>query len=128
MSVFLVAPYWAISLMKFIVGDRNADLLLQTGELISTKRALEVGLVDEIVFSKEELMEKCKIQMKKFLSINQIARHESKLFSRKTFLESFPKLKQQEVDEMPKYVTSKAFQQNIMLVLSQLQSKKKSKL
>eukprot|EP01080_Neovahlkampfia_damariscottae_P007694 gene7694-12160_t len=127
-QIGLVAPYWAILLMKYTVGNRAADVLLQTGELIPTKKAVEIGLVDEMVFSNEELLDKCKTQMKKYLSINQSARYQSKLSVRKDFLEIFPKLKQEEIDAFPKFVTSKPFQQNIMLVLSQLQSKKKSKL
>jgi Delta3-Delta2-enoyl-CoA isomerase len=127
-QIGLVAPYWSILLMKNTVGNRVADLLIQTGELIPTKTALHYGLVDEFVLSNEELFEKCKIQMKKFSLIDQNAKYQSKLSVRKEFFEEFPKLKKEEIDAFPKFVTSKTFQQNIVLVLSKLQSKKSAKL
>lgn len=45
----IVAPYWFADPFKAAVGQRNAELHLQLGSLLPATKALEIGLVDELV-------------------------------------------------------------------------------
>ncbi|QSX77298.1 enoyl-CoA hydratase/isomerase family protein [Agrilutibacter solisilvae] len=52
-QVGLVAPEGIQHLMRRVVGQHRADLLLVTGELVDASRALAIGLVDELVAADE---------------------------------------------------------------------------
>ncbi|HEY5970868.1 MAG TPA: enoyl-CoA hydratase-related protein, partial [Pseudoxanthomonas sp.] len=51
--VGLVAPEGIQQLLRRVVGIYRAERLLVAGELVSADRALEIGLVDELVASGE---------------------------------------------------------------------------
>lgn len=48
-QVGLVVPEGIQRLMRRVVGDYRAERLLVAGEMVSAERALEIGLVDELV-------------------------------------------------------------------------------
>jgi enoyl-CoA hydratase/carnithine racemase len=48
-QVGLVAPAGIQHLMERVVGKHRAGVLLATGELVDTDKALAIGLVDELV-------------------------------------------------------------------------------
>ena len=45
----IAAPFWFADTFISVVGQRQADIMLQTGALISAQEAHRVGLVDEAV-------------------------------------------------------------------------------
>lgn len=97
-QIGLVAPIWAIDLMKNTIGFRKTDLLCQTGDLITAEEALKIGLVDEVVENLEELKDKSHKMVQKLIKIPDFARAKTKYEVRKGFLNEFDRIKKSEVE------------------------------
>lgn len=97
-QIGLVAPLWAVDLMKNTIGVRKTDYLCQTGDLISSEEALKCGLVDQVVDSLEELKTKSHEMIKKFVAVPDFARARTKWDVRKGYLLGFDNYKKEEIE------------------------------
>jgi 3,2-trans-enoyl-CoA isomerase len=97
-KIGLVAPAWAIDLMKNTIGFRPTDMLCQKGSLISSQEALKIGLVDEVVTTIEELQDRVTSNLKEWLNVIDFARSRTKLEVRKDFLLNFEKTRDAEIE------------------------------
>ena len=77
----IVAPFWFSHAYKHTIGGRRADLLLQTGALVSAAEAEKIGLVDEAV-EKAAVMDVAASKARHLLSVPDAARHRTKLLCR----------------------------------------------
>ncbi|KAH1000025.1 hypothetical protein HUJ05_004661 [Dendroctonus ponderosae] len=74
----IVAPSWFAASMENVIGKRQTELALTTGKLFTTDEALKVGLIDEVVQTKEEGLEKAQGFIGSFARISPFARSLSK--------------------------------------------------
>ncbi|XP_055709218.1 enoyl-CoA delta isomerase 1, mitochondrial [Phlebotomus papatasi] len=70
----IVAPSWFMSTMENILPRREVELALTLGKMFSTEKAHEIGLVDEIVDTKEEALAKCTEFIQLFARVPREAR------------------------------------------------------
>jgi 3,2-trans-enoyl-CoA isomerase len=63
----IVAPPWFIDLYVDTIGKRKAELYLQLGTMLTTDQALQVGLVDELADSIDDLMKRSQQEMNKWI-------------------------------------------------------------
>lgn len=75
----IVAPPWFVASMKNVIGTRQTELALTTGNLFTTEEALKVGMIDEIASSKEDGIARAEKFCGRFARIPPVARVKSKL-------------------------------------------------
>lgn len=68
-----VPTYW-IRLMCSVVGTRKADYILQTGTQVKSKDALAMGMVDQIVESRSEVLPAAAKELMKWLKLPDMGR------------------------------------------------------
>merc|ERR1712166_1333077 len=68
-----VPTYW-VRLMKSIVGARKADYILQTGTIVPSPEAFKMGMVDQLVASRDELMPAAEAEMAKWIKLPPMGR------------------------------------------------------
>eukprot|EP00729_Bicosta_minor_P010169 gene10169-31215_t len=68
----IVAPFWFCDTFKLILGDRQADFMLQTGALVTADEAISVGLVDQAV-PHDEVKPQAVKMLHTFLSVPDMA-------------------------------------------------------
>ncbi|XP_059616498.1 enoyl-CoA delta isomerase 1, mitochondrial-like [Phlebotomus argentipes] len=70
----IVAPSWFMDTMLNILPRREAEMALTMGKMFSTEKALEIGLVDQVVDTKEETIAKCTEFIQLFAKVPKVAR------------------------------------------------------
>ena len=75
----IVAPTWFRSLYIETLGYRTAEIALLRGTLFNAKKALEIGLVDELVPDKTSAIGKCQDYIASFKNIPSKGRAKTKL-------------------------------------------------
>lgn len=63
------APFWFRDTMINTIGYRETERALQTARIFTPKQALELGLVDELVATPDELLARAKERMKEWTRI-----------------------------------------------------------
>eukprot|EP00658_Telonema_sp_P-2_P065866 TRINITY_DN55016_c0_g1_i1.p1 TRINITY_DN55016_c0_g1~~TRINITY_DN55016_c0_g1_i1.p1 ORF type:complete len:326 (-),score=102.45 TRINITY_DN55016_c0_g1_i1:177-1154(-) len=72
-----VPRHW-IRLMASIVGARKADYILQTGVIVPSPEAEQMGMVDKLVATRTELVPAAEAEMKKWLRLPDVGRQATK--------------------------------------------------
>jgi Delta3-Delta2-enoyl-CoA isomerase len=127
-KIGIVAPWWLMELMNKTTNYRITEKSLQLGLLLKSKEALSIGLVDEVVQTKDELYQKCQEEMKKWLSIPNDARVKTKTIYRSKFLKVFKDIEKEDLETSLGFLNDKDSQKKIELIFKQLFLQKKSKL
>ncbi|XP_004521523.1 enoyl-CoA delta isomerase 1, mitochondrial [Ceratitis capitata] len=70
----IVAPKWFVSAFLNVVPRRVAEQAITQGKLFTTAEAHHVGLVDDVVNTKEEAIAKCEQFIASFKNVNPYAR------------------------------------------------------
>ncbi|XP_017095829.2 enoyl-CoA delta isomerase 1, mitochondrial-like [Drosophila bipectinata] len=119
----LIAPRWLVSGYLNVLPQRVAERALTQGRLYSTDEALKEGLIDEIVNSKEEALEKCENFIKSFDKVNPAARSLAKVQFREANIKAFEKNRQKDLDEF----VSLASRPEVQKVIGDFMEKNKPK-
>ncbi len=77
-AVGLILPGAIGKVFQYILGPRNAEKYGLTGKLVSAKKALNVGLIDEII-PLDNVLEETKIRMKTWLKLPNYQQRLTKL-------------------------------------------------
>jgi 3,2-trans-enoyl-CoA isomerase len=120
----LVAPIWFATTLQAAVGTRQADRMLQLGEVISFEDAKRFGLLDELV-PRGDLINTALKRAEEWASNGPAeARFQSKILTRKTFLEELRNNRKADIDIFVKRVTAKAVQEDLGRYLASLKKGK----
>ena len=121
----IVAPPWLIKAFQYAVGTRRADIMLQTGALVTAERAAEVGLIDEAV-DHADVMVRAAEGVGNLLAVPDVARHRTKMITRGPMLERLLGDRKADTEDFAIFCESPPVQGSLSAYLDAL--KRKSKL
>jgi Delta3-Delta2-enoyl-CoA isomerase len=107
------------------IGRRQAELGLSLGLLYSPEQALDIGLVDELVPTKESVLTRAEQVALEWGRIPPQARVASKMLMRQEAIDHLIKTRQADTDHFVGFVTHPKVQQNLTAYLEMLAAKKK---
>ncbi|XP_076312201.1 enoyl-CoA delta isomerase 1, mitochondrial-like isoform X1 [Tachypleus tridentatus] len=116
----IVAPLWFKNMYVNTIGQRQVELSLQLGKQFTVEEALQLGLVDEISSSHEDTIQKAQNILKIWLQVPGTARYRTKLMTREEIAESLKATKQEEIDEVVKFVLQDSTQKTLAAYLEGL--------
>ncbi|XP_044735782.1 enoyl-CoA delta isomerase 1, mitochondrial-like [Chrysoperla carnea] len=116
----LIAPPWFSDTMLNTIGSRQTEAALTAGRLFTTAEALQIGLIDEIGNSREEIISKCEKFFERFKRISPQARYLSKLATRAKALEDLRTNRQKDLDLFIKTITDPITQKILGMYLQSL--------
>lgn len=119
----IVAPSWFAETMINTIGKRQTELALTSGRLFSTEEALQVGLIDEIVQTKEEGLEKAFGFLSKFARISPLARNMSKQLIRGDTLKRLQKNREGDLNAFLAVVQQEQVQKGLGMYIEALKKK-----
>lgn len=119
----IVAPTWFMATMRNTMSRREAELALTQGTLFSTEEALKVGLVDEVVASKEEGLAKAVSFLDRFKKISPQARSMTKQALRSKDIMELEDNRLQDVDLFVFAVSQPKVQKGLEVYLEALKKK-----
>ncbi|XP_033171989.1 enoyl-CoA delta isomerase 1, mitochondrial [Drosophila mauritiana] len=121
----IIAPKWLMSGFANILPKRMAERALTQGRMFTTQEAFEAGLVDEIVNTKEEALEKCAAFIGTFAKVNPLARGLTKLQFRADNIKEFEKIREKDVADFAALASSPGVQKVMGIYLENLKNKGK---
>ncbi|EDW52321.1 enoyl-CoA delta isomerase 1, mitochondrial [Drosophila sechellia] len=121
----IIAPKWLVSGFASILPKRVAERALTQGRMFTTQEAFEAGLVDEIVNTKEEALEKCAAFIGTFAKVNPLARGLTKLQFRADNIKEFEKIREKDVADFAALASSPGVQKVMGIYLENLKNKGK---
>lgn len=108
----MVAPSWVMKMLAQIIGTRRTEYDLQTGQMFSPKRALEIGLIDEL--SPAETADENSLEVvKTYLSVSQTSRLIMKQQMREEFIDAFKRKRNEDLKNFVEFVSNDTVQKNI---------------
>ncbi|XP_055596907.1 enoyl-CoA delta isomerase 1, mitochondrial-like [Uranotaenia lowii] len=119
----IVAPTWFMATMRNTISRRDAELALTLGTLFSTDEALNVGMIDEIVQSKEEGIARATAFLDRFKKISPQARSMTKQALRSKDIMELEDNRSQDIDLFIYAVTQPKVQKGLELYLEALKKK-----
>merc|ERR1711916_9271 len=124
----IVAPEWLMRLFVNTIGQKNAELHLKLGSMLSAQNALDIGLVDEVV-AQAEVMPRALAKLKEFKSIPGSALMMTKQNLRKELISGLRNNLDKDVDEFVGFVMMPPVQKALDAYISMLAARsKKSKM
>lgn len=119
----IVAPSWFIASMRNVIGFRQTEICLTTGQLLKTDEALKIGLIDEVVKDKEQGIARAEAFFQRFAKIPATARALSKLGVRGRDIEELKRNKEADLNAFLSLITSPKVQKGLELYLASLKKK-----
>lgn len=123
--VGIVAPNWFMNSYLNVLPRRVAELALTQGKMFTTAEAQQVGLVDDVVNTKEEAIGKCEEFIGSFKNVNSYARALTKQQFRIKELQELEQHREKDLQAFLAAVTQPNTQAAMGVYLEKL--KKKSK-
>lgn len=120
----IVAPTWFMATMENTIGRRQTELALTTGKLFTTAEAEKVGLIDEVVDTKEQAIERCSLWLQQFKKIAPDARNLTKLAFRAKTIQDLEENRADDVERFLYFVQMPKVQKGIEAYLEALKNKK----
>lgn len=119
----IVAPTWFQASMRNTLSRRDSELALTLGTLFTTDEALKVGLIDEVVASKEEAIVKATSFLDRFKKISPQARSMTKQALRSKDIMELEDNRSQDIDLFVYAVTQPKVQKSLEVYLEGLKRK-----
>lgn len=123
----IVAPFWFKDTMVNTIGQRQTELALMLGTLFSSQQALSIGMVDQVVDSREECLAAAHKVVSQLSKIPSEARHVSKMLMRQPTLDKLVNNKQEDIQYFSNFITQPIIQKPMGMYLEALKSKSKKK-
>lgn len=120
----LVCPQMIIDAYVNTVGQREAELSLQLGTLYSGKKALEIGLIDELV-SYENLESQANLQIEKWLKVPPKARAITKKLLRQNTVNNLVDNRQLETEKSWDLISKPSVQKDLGRYIEMMKAKSK---
>ncbi|XP_052851792.1 LOW QUALITY PROTEIN: enoyl-CoA delta isomerase 1, mitochondrial [Drosophila gunungcola] len=121
----IIAPKWLMSGFLNVLPQRVAERALTQGRLFTTEEAIEEGLVDEIVNSKKEALERCAAFIGSFAKVNPLARGLTKLQFRADNFKEFEKIREKDLADFMALASRPEVQSVMGIYLENLRKKGK---
>lgn len=121
----IAAPYWMARQMVDIVGSRRAERSLGLGLLYNAEEALDVGLVDEVVSSRSEVMPRAVEEAELWAGIPAEARYVGKMLTRGPLVKDLESRREEDVENFCIFVMSDDVQRGLGMYLESLKKRKK---
>ena len=109
------------------IGQRQTELALMLGTLFNPQQALSIGMVDQVVDTREECMEAAYKVVLQLAKIPSEARHVSKMLMRQPTLDKLTSNKQEDIDHFSNFITQPIIQKPLGMYLEALKNKAKKK-
>ena len=109
------------------VGQRQTELALQLGTLFNTPQALKIGMIDEMVESREECISAAHKVVGQLSKIPSEARHVSKMLMRQPTLDRLVNSKEEDIQHFAKFITQPIIQKPLGMYLDALKAKSRKK-
>jgi len=125
-----VPTYW-IKLMASVVGTRQADYILQTGQQTPAEGLLAMGMVDQVLPTRDETMQSAQKEMAKWLRLPDAGRIETKTGKgglRDALAEEWKAGTETEAATVWRCISKPETSDFLGMVMAKLSGKKKSKL
>ncbi|XP_067621613.1 enoyl-CoA delta isomerase 1, mitochondrial-like [Eurosta solidaginis] len=119
----IVAPNWFMQSYLNVLPRRVAELALTQGKMFATTEAKQVGLVDDIVNTKEEAIAKCDEFIASFSKVNAFARAMTKQKFRMNELQELEQNREQDLQAFLFFVNQPSTQKGLGLYLESLKKK-----
>lgn len=119
----LVPKYWAL-LMVRMVGQKSADKLLTTGKMVNPQEAKALGLIDQVVDSKDQLLPVAEKVMQQLVKLPPPAVAGTKRVMREEFCDAWRQYYVQEVDGAWQFLNQPATLRTIEATLQRLSGNK----
>lgn len=125
--VGIVPPQFVIDGTRLVTSNRQAEMMLLTGDSFDSQKAFEMGIVDELATDYEDGKKKCLAFLKKFEKISPVARNLTKQYLRKETLDLLkdPKSRSEDAKRFCGHILKPATQQALIEFSEKLKSKKK---
>jgi len=120
----IVAPLWFQGVMQNTIGTRLTELSLNLGKLYSVEEALKINLIDDVAANQDELMQKAKNEMVKWMKIPGIARQLTKSNLRKKHIDALLQYREQDIATFVGFASAEKTQQSLGMYLEALKKKK----
>jgi Delta3-Delta2-enoyl-CoA isomerase len=117
-------PWWLNDMFLDAVGPRQAELLIQTGELVGAEEAYRIGLVDKVATSSDDCVNLAIEEARKFLRIPARIRNLVKLQYRHKRLEQMRDHAQRDALEFATYLANDHVQHSIRSYVQSLAKRK----
>lgn len=122
----LPPPFWLIDSFRAVVGQRQAELAVQRGQLFSPEQALAIGLVDKLVDDVPQARDVCNDVLHHLTSkVVPDARNTVKIELRKTILERVKQEGSKDIDFSVGLILKKEMQETLGKYLAALSQRKK---
>ena len=119
----IAAPPFLGQLMLRTVGFRRGEMALALGTLFTPEQALDMGMVDELAPSEEEVMAQSVKRAVQWGKIPAHARVASKMLARKEFLDDLEANRDEDVEHFMNFVLNEKVQANLGAYLESLKKK-----
>lgn len=123
----IVAPFWFKDTMVNTIGQRQTELALMMGTLFTSEQALKIGMVDQVVDTREECLGSALKIVSQLAKIPSEARHVSKMLMRQPTLDKLANNKQADIDYFVKFITQPVIQKPMGMYLDALKAKAAAK-
>jgi enoyl-CoA hydratase/carnithine racemase len=123
-AIGMTPPHWLMAMCEATVGQRKAEFLLQTGQMLSPQDALEVGYVDEVM-EDVKCMDRAHELMAQFSQVPREARANTKLIQRKPVMEVLTNDFEGSQQFMWEGCSGSTFQTTVGKVMAKLKGNKK---
>ncbi|XP_011190226.1 enoyl-CoA delta isomerase 1, mitochondrial [Zeugodacus cucurbitae] len=123
--VGIVAPSWFMDSYLNVLPRRVAELALTQGKMFTTAEAQQVGLIDDVVNTKEEAIAKCEEFIGSFNKVNPYARALTKQQFRVKELQELEQHREQDLQTFLAVVTKPSTQAAMGAYLEKLKNKSK---
>ncbi|CBY37812.1 unnamed protein product [Oikopleura dioica] len=120
----IVAPTWFVDTMVNTIGQRETEFALQLGHLYSGERALEIGLIDELV-EPDDMMERVIENLKLWLKVPPKARAITKQLLRQDTANKLISKKEQDIETFVKLVSQPSVQKDLGRYIEMMKAKSK---
>ena len=118
----IAAPPWLAQLMIRTIGFRKAERALSIGTLFTPEEALSIGLVDEVVPTKD-VMEKCLLEAMNWAMIPSQTRFASKMLARKKYLDELVANREKDTEHFCSFIQNDIVQARLGAYLESLKRK-----
>lgn len=123
----IVAPFWFKDTMVNTIGQRQTELALMMGTLFTSQQALKIGMVDQVVDTREECFEAAHKVVSHLAKIPSEARYVSKMLMRQPTLDKLTSSKQADIDHFAHFITQPIVQKPLGMYLEALKAKAAAK-
>ena len=111
-KIGLVPPHWFLGTLAHLMGQRNSEVYLQRGQIVSPDAAVKLGLMDKVCEA-EEMDVQCRKALLPFLDTCHDTRAAIKLSQRRELIESYLRLEREDTESFVRFTLRDSTQRTL---------------